>query len=51
MADQHRVAGHLGVAADDYDRTIREFIPHYERMLATVVHWLRRPCPARRPRR
>ena len=40
MADQHRVAGHLGVAADDYDRTIREFIPHYERMLATVVHWL-----------
>jgi tRNA (cmo5U34)-methyltransferase len=40
MAEQHRVAGHLGVAADDYDRTIREFIPHYERMLATVVHWL-----------
>ena len=40
MAEQHRVAGHLGVSADDYDRTIREFIPHYERMLATVVHWL-----------
>lgn len=40
MADQHRVAGHLGVAADDYDRTIRAFIPHYERMLATVVRWL-----------
>ena len=40
MAGQHRVAGHLGVAADEYDRTIRAFIPHYERMLATVVHWL-----------
>jgi tRNA (cmo5U34)-methyltransferase len=40
MRDEHRVAGHLGVAADDYDRTIRTFIPNYERMLATVVHWL-----------
>jgi tRNA (cmo5U34)-methyltransferase len=40
MSDDHRVAGHLGVAADDYDRTIRTFIPNYERMLATVVHWL-----------
>ena len=40
MAGQHRVAGHLGVAADDYDRTIRAFIPYYEHMLATVVHWL-----------
>ena len=40
MADEHRVAGHLGVAADDYDRTIRRFIPDYERMIATVVHWL-----------
>src|SRR5262245_17161840 len=37
---EHRVAGHLGVAADDYDRTIRTFIPEYERMVATVVHWL-----------
>jgi tRNA (cmo5U34)-methyltransferase len=40
MSDEHRVAGHLGVAADDYDRTIRTFIPNYERMIATVVHWL-----------
>jgi len=40
MPVEHRVAGHLGVAADDYDRTIRTFIPSYERMVATVVHWL-----------
>jgi len=40
MPVEHRVAGHLGVAADDYDRTIRTFIPGYERMVATVVHWL-----------
>jgi len=40
MADEHRVAGHLGVAADDYDRAIRAFIPGYDRMIATVVHWL-----------
>lgn len=38
--EEHRVAGHLGIAADDYDRTIRTFIPHYERMLATIVDWL-----------
>ena len=46
MAGDHRVAGHLGVAADDYDRTIRTFIPGYERMLATVVHWLDGRVPA-----
>ena len=40
MSVEHRVAGHLGVAADDYDRTIRTFIPNYETMLATIVHWL-----------
>ena len=40
MEAEHRVAGHLGVAADDYDRTIRTFIPNYERMVATVVQWL-----------
>jgi tRNA (cmo5U34)-methyltransferase len=40
MANEHRVAGHLGVAADEYDRTIRTFIPNYDRMLATVVSWL-----------
>jgi tRNA (cmo5U34)-methyltransferase len=46
MPVEHRVAGHLGVAADDYDRTIRTFIPGYERMLATVVHWLEGHVPA-----
>ena len=40
MAAEHRVAGHLGVAADDYDQTIRTFIPNYELMLETIVHWL-----------
>ena len=40
MSDEHRVAGHLGVAGEDYDRTVRKFIPSYERMIATVVHWL-----------
>ncbi|HVN61847.1 MAG TPA: methyltransferase [Gaiellaceae bacterium] len=40
MADEHRVAGHLGVTADEYDRAIRAFIPGYDRMIATVVHWL-----------
>jgi tRNA (cmo5U34)-methyltransferase len=40
MSDEHRVAGHLGVAADDYDRTIRTFIPNYDRMIATIVHLL-----------
>src|SRR5262249_1527994 len=38
--------GTLGVAADDYDRTIRTFIPSYERMVATVVHWLDGHVPA-----
>jgi len=46
MPVEHRVAaGHLGVAADDYDRTIRAFIPGYERMVATVVHWLEGHVP------
>jgi tRNA (cmo5U34)-methyltransferase len=40
MSTGHRVAGHLGVAAAEYDRTIRTLISHYDRMLATVVHWL-----------
>jgi tRNA (cmo5U34)-methyltransferase len=46
MPVEHRVAGHLGVAADDYDRTIRTFIPSYERMVATVAHWLEGHVPA-----
>jgi tRNA (cmo5U34)-methyltransferase len=46
MAQEHRVAGHLGVAADDYDRTILTFIPNYERMIATIVRWLDGVVPA-----
>jgi trans-aconitate methyltransferase len=46
VSDEHRVAGHLGVAADDYDRAIRTFIPSYERMMATIVHWLEGHVPA-----
>jgi tRNA (cmo5U34)-methyltransferase len=45
MSVEHRVAGHLGVAADDYDRTIRTFIPDYDRMVATVVQWLEGHVP------
>jgi tRNA (cmo5U34)-methyltransferase len=40
MVQEHRVAGHLGVAADEYDRTIRTFIPSYEPMIGNVVRWL-----------
>jgi tRNA (cmo5U34)-methyltransferase len=40
MPAEHRVAGHLGVVAEDYDRAIRTFIPNYERMVSTVVRWL-----------
>ena len=46
MPDEHRVAGHLGVAADEYDRAIRTFIPHYDTMLGTIVHWLETSIPA-----
>ena len=40
MPHEHRVAGHLGVEPEEYDRTIRTFIPEYDRMLETIVHWL-----------
>lgn len=40
MATEHRVEGHLGVAADEYDRAIRTFVPGYDEMLATIVRWL-----------
>jgi len=36
----HRVLGHLGVQAREYDRAIRTFIPAYDAMIATVVRWL-----------
>jgi tRNA (cmo5U34)-methyltransferase len=45
VPEEHRVAGHLGVAADEYDRAIRTFIPNYERMVETVVHWLEGHVP------
>jgi tRNA (cmo5U34)-methyltransferase len=45
MGEQHRVAGHLGVVAEEYDAAIRTFIPHYERMLATIVAWLEGHVP------
>jgi len=46
MPHEHRVVGHLGVEPDEYDRTIRTFIPQYDRMLETIVHWLSANVPA-----
>jgi ubiquinone/menaquinone biosynthesis C-methylase UbiE len=43
---EHRVAGHLGVVGDEYDRAIRTFIPSYDRMLSTIVHWLDGTIPS-----
>lgn len=40
MATEHSVQRHLGVAAVDYDRAIRTFIPGYEEMLSTINWWL-----------
>src|SRR5262245_33906037 len=42
------VATHLGIKLDDYDASIRTFIPHYEEMLdaaATAVATLARRAP------
>jgi tRNA (cmo5U34)-methyltransferase len=33
------------MVADEYDATIRALVPHYERMLATIVHWLEGHVP------
>ncbi len=41
----HRVAAHLGLRPNEYDRIIRTFIPGYDEMLATVVRWLRGHLP------
>lgn len=41
-AMSHSVHQHLGVHAEDYDASIRKWIPHYEEMLATGVELLRR---------
>ena len=40
MSD-HRVLDHLGLAARDYDATIRRYIPQYEQMIAMVVGLVR----------
>jgi tRNA (cmo5U34)-methyltransferase len=45
MSHQHSVQTHLGVAARDYDRIIRTFIPGYEQMLETICWWLSRVIP------
>lgn len=37
---KHSVEDHLRLRADEYDRVIRTFIPGYDTMLATLVHWL-----------
>jgi tRNA (cmo5U34)-methyltransferase len=34
---EHRVATHLGLAASDYDATIRRYLPPYDAMIDTVV--------------
>jgi len=41
----HRVLAHLGLRPEEYDRTIRTFIPAYEEMIATVVRWLQGHLP------
>ncbi len=47
MSDgSHRVLGHLGVQAREYDRAIRMYIPAYDEMVATVVRWLDGHLPA-----
>ncbi len=34
---QHSVQSHLHLKADEYDRSIRTLVPHYEEMLAKGV--------------
>jgi tRNA (cmo5U34)-methyltransferase len=38
---EHRVLDHLGLQAQEYDVTIRRYIPHYEQMIASVVELAR----------
>ena len=45
MANEHRVAGHLGMVADEYDVMIRRLVPRYEQMLATIIEWLEGHVP------
>jgi tRNA (cmo5U34)-methyltransferase len=42
----HSVAEHLHVAADDYDRAIVTFVPHYQEMIATALELLAALVPA-----
>lgn len=42
------VASHLGIQIRDYDKSIRQFIPHYEEMLTEAAAALRR-LPRRAP--
>jgi tRNA (cmo5U34)-methyltransferase len=42
----HSVAQHLHVAAGDYDRAIRTFVPHYDEMIATGIALLAALVPA-----
>jgi tRNA (cmo5U34)-methyltransferase len=46
MSRQHSVQTHLGMAATEYDRAIRTFIPGYEQMLSTIASWLSQIVPA-----
>ena len=46
MPHEHRVAGPLGMEPEEYDRSIRTFIPQYDRMLSTIVQWLSAAVPA-----
>jgi tRNA (cmo5U34)-methyltransferase len=43
--NQHSVQSHMRVAAVDYDRAIRTFIPGYEDMLSTISWWLSEIVP------
>ncbi|MDB4960323.1 MAG: Methyltransferase [Myxococcales bacterium] len=43
---EHRVATHLGVDADAYDRQIGRWVPGYETMIATIVSILEDALPA-----
>jgi len=47
---EHRVASHLGLAASDYDREIRRWIPGYEEMIGEVAALLDDVLPGQRAR-
>jgi ubiquinone/menaquinone biosynthesis C-methylase UbiE len=45
MTSQHSVQAHLGMAAKDYDRIIRTWIPGYDQILSTITLWLAQVIP------